>query len=92
MCFFHYGYSKLIAQLIKSNLYEVKVEMSQQCKAPEQTLRQNKPYDKSLLPLTEIRKRGRPKGSKNVPKNTGAEVPVVPAPKKRGRPLGSKNK
>ena len=42
--------------------------------------------------VSEIRKRGRPAGSKNVPKNTSAEVPVVPAPKKRGRPKGSKIK
>ncbi len=36
------------------------------------------------------KKRGRPKGSKNKPKDTIQEVPTEP--KKRGRPKGSKNK
>ena len=36
------------------------------------------------------KKRGRPKGSKNKPKDTPTEVPTEP--KKRGRPKGSKNK
>ena len=36
------------------------------------------------------KKRGRPKGSKNKPKDTPTEVPNEP--KKRGRPKGSKNK
>ena len=35
------------------------------------------------------KKRGRPKGSKNNPKNASQEVPSEP--KKRGRPKGSKN-
>ena len=36
------------------------------------------------------KKRGRPKGSKNKPKDTPQETPTQP--KKRGRPKGSKNK
>jgi len=36
------------------------------------------------------KKRGRPKGSKNKPKDTLTEPPTEP--KKRGRPKGSKNK
>ena len=36
------------------------------------------------------KKRGRPKGSKNKPKETPTEVPTEP--KKRGRPKGSLNK
>jgi hypothetical protein len=41
-----------------------------------------------------VKKRGRPKGSKNKPKTDTAPVSPEPAPiaKKRGRPKGSKNK
>ena len=45
-----------------------------------------------IFPLEDSapKKRGRPKGSKNKPKDTQIEPPTEP--KKRGRPKGSKNK
>ena len=38
------------------------------------------------------KKRGRPKGSKNKPKDSDVHKDVSEQPKKRGRPKGSKNK
>ena len=88
-----YTYKKLLAVLVRAKKARING-------GDWQLIQMNPSHMKILQALelipkpeeTEKRKRGRPKGSKNKPKNSTPTATVPTEKRKRGRPPGSKNK
>lgn len=88
-----YTYKKLLAVLVRAKKARING-------GDWQLIQMNPSHMKILQALelipkpeeTEKRKRGRPKGSKNKPKNSTPTATVQTEKRKRGRPPGSKNK
>lgn len=89
----NYTYKKLLAVLVRAKKARING-------GDWQLIQMNPSHMKILQALelipkpeeTEKRKRGRPKGSKNKPKNSTPTATVPTEKRKRGRPPGSKNK